>query len=112
MLGPAVQTWPVLFFCRCYFESEFRGNPHLSAEGSECLSNKLFVSKWSVDFSGIEKCDAAIHRRSNQCDCLVFLSGRTVTKAQSHTAESDSRHFEIAVAKFALLHFQIPLLVG
>src|SRR5436309_8153750 len=34
-----------------------------------------------------------------------MLRGRTVAKAQSHAAESESRDLQIAAPKFALLHF-------
>src|SRR5207247_1414942 len=35
---------------------------------------------------------------------LVALLRGAVSKAHPHTAESDGRHFQVAVSKFALLH--------
>src|ERR1700737_482586 len=68
----------------------------------EMPATNTFVS--AVDFGGIEECDAAFHGRPDDRDHLLLFSGRTVAKAHSHAAQPDSRDFQIAFSKFALLH--------
>jgi hypothetical protein len=43
--------------------------------------------------------------RADQRDRLLLACGWTKAKAQPHTAEPKGRHFQITLAKFALLHF-------
>src|SRR6266550_9557871 len=86
------------------FEPEFGSYHHLPAEGGESFAHKFFVRVRSVNFSGIEERDTAFDGRAKKRDHLLLVCRTTVAKAHSHTAQPDSRHFQIAVAKFALLH--------
>src|SRR5438067_10173311 len=41
---------------------------------------------------------------AEQRDHLLLVLGRAVGKAHAHAAQADGRHFEVALAEFALLH--------
>jgi len=61
--------------------------------------------KKAISYLGkIEERNAACHGRSEKRDHLLFVFGRAVRKAHSHTAESDGRDFQITFSKFALFH--------
>jgi len=47
-------------------ESEFGGNHHLLAEGSNSFANQLFVRERTVNFGGVEEYDPAVDSRPNQ----------------------------------------------
>ncbi len=44
----------------------------------------------------------------NQGNQLLLVWRRSVAVTHAHAAEPDSRNFQVAVSKFALLHFLIP----
>ena len=85
-------------------EPELRGDHHFAAEGRQRLAHELFVDERAVDLGGVEERDAAFHGGVEKRDHLLLVFGRTVGKAHSHAAEPDSRNFQIALSKFALLH--------
>src|SRR2546430_15688107 len=85
-------------------ESELGRDHHLLAERSEGFADKLFIQEWAVNLGGVEECDTALHGCPQQRGHLLLVFGRTVRKAHSHTAEPESRNFEAAASKFALLH--------
>src|SRR5439155_11047923 len=89
---------------RSRFEPEFGGDHHLSAKRCECFAHKFFVGERSVDFSSIEERDAAFHRCADKRNHLLLILRRPVPKAHPHAAESDRRHFQPALPKFALFH--------
>ena len=47
---------------------------------------------------------AEVDGRPDDGDHLLFVSGRAVAKAHSHTAESKGRNLQVAISKFAFLH--------
>ena len=51
-----------------------------------------------------EVAEASLKRLKTDVIDLLLVCGRTVAKAHSHAAESESRDFQIAFSKFALLH--------
>ena len=61
-------------------EPEFGGNHHLFTEGGESFAHKLFIRERAVNFGGIEKGDASLEGRTNQCDRLQLICGRSVAK--------------------------------
>jgi hypothetical protein len=103
VLRPAVHTdGPTTF--RIEFELKLRGDHHSLAKQGEAFSHQFFVRERSINFGGIEKCDAAFHSCAKQRDHLLFIFRRAVPKAHPHAAESDRRHFQPALSKFALFH--------
>ena len=103
MLWPTVQ--PSLFAgLRIELEAELRCNHHLLTHGSEGFPHEFFVGEGTVHFGGVEECNAEFDRRPDHGDHLLLVFGRTVTKAHSHASEPESRYFEVALSKFALLH--------
>src|SRR5438874_8762005 len=106
VLWPTIQAELLTFGTK--FESELRGNCDSLTQRSQRFANELFVRERTVNFSGIEKRNPAFNCRPNQRDHLILVFGRTVAKAHSHTAQSDSRHFQIALSKFPLLHCFLP----
>jgi hypothetical protein len=69
----------------------------------EGFAYELFVRERTVGFGGIEEGDASFDRRANQRDHLLLVRRRTVPKAHSHTAQPNSRDFQLAFPQFALL---------
>src|SRR2546427_5477568 len=47
-------------------DPEFGGDHHLSAQWRQRLANELFVGVRTVNFGGIEECDAALDRKSTR----------------------------------------------
>src|SRR5947209_10302498 len=74
---------------RIDLEPEFRGDLDLSTKWGECFPDKFFVGEWTVDFGGIEECDAPLHRRANQRSALLLVDGWAEAEAQSHAAETE-----------------------
>src|SRR5271157_1058886 len=68
------------------------------------LAHEFFVRERAVDFGRVEERDAAVHCGMEKIGHLLLIFGRTVGKAHAHAAEPESRNFQIAFAKFALLH--------
>src|SRR5208283_2096951 len=100
---PTVQ--PGLFSgTRINLEPELGGDHHLVAKWSEGFTHELFVCERAIYFCRVEKRDAAFDGRPNQRDHLLLVSWRTVAKAHAHAAEPESRYFQVAFSKFALLH--------
>src|SRR2546430_7348514 len=62
----------------------------------------------SVNFCGIEERDATFDGRANERDHRLLVRWETVALAHPHAAEPEGRDLEIALAKFALLHCQLP----
>src|SRR6266403_3921607 len=104
--GPAIQ--PGLFAgVRIKFESELCGDHHLLTERSEGFTHEFFVCVRAVDFRCIEECDPAFPSCPDDGDHLLLVSGRAVAKAHSHTAESEGRNLQVAISKFAFLHWSL-----
>ena len=104
VLWAAVQTYPSALAGGIKLEPEFGSDHHFSAERSQGLAHKLFVLEGAVHFGGVEEGYAALHRGPEKSDHLLLICRRTVRRGRSHAAEPESRHFEIAFPKFALLH--------
>jgi hypothetical protein len=69
------------------------------------FAHKFFVDKRAVDFCGIEKGNANLHCFADQrYHCTPVGSGAAMV-THAHAAKADSRNFQVAVSKFALLHF-------
>ena len=108
VLWPAVQArrtlHPAGIEIGTEIEPEFGGNHHLPAERSEGFAHEFFVCVRTVNFSCVKERNAALHRRVEKRDHLLFVFGRTVRKAHTHAAEPDRRYFQITFSKSALLH--------
>ena len=100
---------PTRIEIRIEVKPEFGGYRHLIMEGSEGFAHKFFIQKRAVDLGGIEECYAAFYGCAEDRGHLLLIFWRAVGKAHSHATESDSRDFQIAVSKFALLHFWTPM---
>ena len=105
VLRPAVEAQPSVPVWANVLESELGGDHHLLAEGSERFAHQFFVGERAVDFRRIEEGDAAFDGCANQRDHLLLVCRRAVAKAHAHAAEPDGRDFQVAVSKFAFLHF-------
>ena len=88
------------------FEPELGGDRHLTAERLKRLAHKVFVGERSVHFGRIEEGDATVNRGVQERDHLLPGTDRAVAEAHSHAAEPESRNFQVAVSKFAQLHFR------
>src|SRR5271157_1372005 len=105
VLGPAIhacRSRPMIGATK--IEPEFGGDHYLPAEGSEGFADEFFVQERAVDFCGVKECDAAFNGSTEKRGHLLLVFGRAVGKTHSHAAEPQSRNFEIAFSKFALLH--------
>ena len=87
VLWPAIEGIPLASVLRIRRPAELGCDHHLIAEWSEGFAHEFFVGEWTVDFGGIEKCDAAFDRRPNQRDPLLLVDRWTVAKAQPHAAQ-------------------------
>src|SRR5882724_8183695 len=85
-------------------DPELRGDHHLPAQWRQRLTDEFFVGVRTVDFGGIEECDAAFNGRADERDHRVLVRWETVALAHPHAAEPEGRDFEVALSKFALLH--------
>ncbi len=85
-------------------EAELGGNHHLIAERRHRFAQKLFVDERSVDFSAVEKGDAALVGGADQADAVALLGCRPVAVAQAHAAQSDGRDLQAAAAQCTCLH--------
>src|SRR5437660_11046189 len=104
-LGPAVLD---LLSAGITSDAELRGDHHLSAHRRQRLANELFVGVRTVDFGGIEECDAAFDGRADERNHRLLVRWDTVALAHPHAAESEGGDVEIALSKSALLHCQLP----
>src|SRR6185369_16464485 len=86
MLRPAIST--NLLAALAESKTELRCNYNFIAKGSDRLADHFFVRERPVSFGGIEEGDAAFERRANEFDCFLFISGRSIAVAQTHTAQS------------------------
>src|ERR1039458_9562778 len=86
------------------FEAELGCDHDLSPEGRKGRADEFLVHEWTVGLGGVKECDATVECRSDQCDCQLLPRCGTVTKTQSHAAEAESRDFQAALSKCALLH--------
>src|SRR5215469_11962035 len=89
-------------------ESKLRRDRNILSKWCECFSDQFLIRERAVNLRCIEESDAALHGGTNERDALLPLHGRPVSKAQSHAAESDGGHFQIAFSNFALLHKTSP----
>src|SRR2546422_8105679 len=103
-LGPAVLD---LLPAGITSDPELRGDHDLSAHRRQRLANELFVGVRTVDFGGIEECDAAVDGRADERDHRLLVRWDTVALAHPHAAEPEGRDFEVALSKFALLHWSL-----
>jgi hypothetical protein len=102
-LRPAVQA-ALLAGRRIEIETELGCNDHFTLKGSECLTHQSFVGERTIDFGGIEECNAMLDGRSDQGNSVRLVDRRPISEAQSHAAEPDGGHFKAALSQFALLH--------
>src|SRR5438477_12426905 len=103
MLRPAIQADLLTF--RTNFETELGSDHYFFTERSERFACEFFVRERTVHFSGIEKRHTLFKCRSNQRNHLLLVLGRTVAKANSHTAEHYSRDLQVALSMFSFLHW-------
>src|SRR5260370_30359461 len=102
MLRPAVQTRRLSVL---NLGPELRGNDMLLAEGKKRFVRQFFVDERTVDFRGIEEGNAKLHCFADQRYHCLAVGGGAAMVTHAHAAKSDSRNFQVAVSKFALLHF-------
>jgi hypothetical protein len=74
------------------------------AYGGKRFAHEFLVRKWTIGLSRIEEGDATVNSRPNEGDHFLPVPGQTVVGAHAHAAKPDSRHFQVAISKFALLH--------
>src|SRR5437016_9898662 len=86
-------------------DPELRGDHHLSAHRRQRLANELFVGVRTVNCGGIEECDAAFNGCADERDHRLLVRWETVALAHPHAAEPEGRDLEIALSKFAHLHW-------
>jgi len=94
---------------RIDFPAKFCGDYNAVANRGQGFAHEFFVGKGSIDFGGIEECDAAIDGGPDQRDHFIFFTGRTIGETHTHAAQADGRNFQVAFSKFARLHFVSPL---
>ena len=78
--------------------------PNLVANRRERLANDLLVGAGPVGFRGVEESDTALESCAEQLDGFGTLQRRAEGVVEAHAAEAEGRHFQVAVAEFALLH--------
>src|SRR6266550_4666646 len=88
-------------------DSELRGEHHLCAHWRQRFAYELFVGVRTVNFGGIEERDAPFDGRANERDHRLLVRWETVALAHPHAAEPEGRDLEIALSKFALLHWSL-----
>src|SRR6266403_5727674 len=79
-----------------------------SRTGVQRFAHEFFVCEGTIAFGGVEKCDATFDSRPDQRDHFLLVACRTVANAHSHTAEPESRDFQVAISKFARFHVSSP----
>src|ERR1700745_2986295 len=77
--------------------------------GVQRFAHEFFVCEGTIGLGGVEKCDATFDSRPDQRDHFLLVACRTVANAHSHTAEPESRDFQVAVSKFARFHCFLSL---
>src|SRR3989440_193054 len=100
-LGPAVLA---LLPAGITADPELGGDHHLCAHRCQRLANELFVGVRTVDFRGIEECDAAFDGRADERDHRLLVRWETVALAHPHAAEPEGRDFQTTRSQFAFLH--------
>src|SRR5437667_4362882 len=85
-------------------DPELRGDHHLCAHRRQGLAHELFVGVRTVDFGGIEECDAAFDGRADERNHRLLVRWDTVALAHPHAAEPQRRHFQTPLSQFAFLH--------
>ena len=76
-------------------ESEFGGDDHFVAEGSEGFADEFLVGEGAVDFGGVEEGDALFDGGADDGDHLLLVPGGAVAKAHAHAAEAEGGDFQI-----------------
>src|SRR6266571_2086797 len=71
--------------------------------GREALAHTMA----GAQVGGIEECDAAFDGGADERDHRLLVRWETVALAHPHAAEPEGRDFEIALSKFALLHWSL-----
>src|SRR6266567_626228 len=71
-------------------ETELRRDDNSVSYGFERFAHDLFVEVRPVGLRGVEKRNSAFKGRPDHRNCLLFLRGRPVAKAESHATESES----------------------
>ena len=84
---PAVETLPTRTSVGIKIETKLGGDHHLPAEGGEGLAQEFFIRERAVDLGRVEKGDAALDGRTENCDHLLLVLGRAVRKAHAHASE-------------------------
>src|SRR4029077_2280795 len=101
VLRPTIQVRYTLHSARIKIrsqvEAKFGGDHYLLSKGSERFTHDCFVCEGTICFGGVEKCDAAFDGRPDQRDHCPLVACRTIASAHSHTAEPESRNFQVAI---------------
>src|SRR2546422_816975 len=68
---------------------------------------RSLVGVRTVNFGGIEKCDAAFDGRADERDHRLLVRWETVALAHPHAAEPERRDLQVALSEFAFLHWSL-----
>src|SRR5207244_13128876 len=71
--------------------------------GKRC-ARQCLIGERAVDLGGVEKGNAGLDCRPDQCDLLLLVGNRAFIMAHSHATEPKGRDFQVIVSKCALLH--------
>src|SRR4030095_6301705 len=106
ILGPTIQPIQAnLLPAGTEILAEFGADHYLVPKGGQCFAHQFLVLERTVDLGGVEEGDAALHCFTDQRYHSIPVRGGAAMVTHSHAAEPDSRNFQVAVSKFALLHF-------
>ena len=82
-----------------------KSNLEVSALGLGCMGMSFGYGPAGDKQEMISVIRAAVERGANQRDSLSLVHRRPIARTQAHTAQTESRHFQTAISKFALLHY-------
>ena len=78
VFGPTVQSTPSAAVLRIRLPTKFGRDHHAVAIWEECFTDQLFVQKWAIHLSSVEKCNASFHSSIEQRDHLLPVFGWAV----------------------------------
>ena len=71
------------------FETKLGRDNNRFPKRLDCFTNQFFIGKRAVRLSRIEEGYSELKRRPDQCNRLLFISGRPVTETESHAPEAN-----------------------
>ena len=104
MFRPAVQLSPLSAFVRIGGKTEFCGDNDVFSERGKRFPDQFLVRERPIYFGSIEESDTAFDSTTDDRDHFLFVFGRTVTEAHSHTTQTNGRYFRTVLSQLAFLH--------